>query len=45
MRRTTYYVFQSATAPDLRGITGDPDGSEAPRHGWTVDPGAADRSG
>jgi hypothetical protein len=30
MRRTTYYVFQSATAPDLRGITGDPDGARLP---------------
>jgi hypothetical protein len=27
MRRTTYYVFRSTTAPDLRGITGDPDGA------------------
>jgi hypothetical protein len=30
MRRTTYYVFQSATVPDLRGITGDPDGARLP---------------
>ena len=30
MRRTTYYVFQSASAPDLRGITGDPDGATLP---------------
>jgi hypothetical protein len=30
MRRTTYYVFHSATAPDLRGITGDPDGATLP---------------
>ena len=30
MRRTTYYVFQSAAAPDLRGITGDPDGGMLP---------------
>lgn len=27
MRRTTYYVFHSTTAPGLRGITGDPDGT------------------
>jgi hypothetical protein len=27
MRRTTYYVFQSASVPDLHGITGDPDGA------------------
>src|SRR5215217_2267409 len=30
MRRTTYYVFHSATAPDLRGLTGDPDGTRLP---------------
>lgn len=30
MRRTTYYVFQSATAPGLRGITGDPDEARLP---------------
>jgi PRC-barrel domain protein len=30
MRRTTYYVFQSASAPDLRGITGDPDSATLP---------------
>jgi PRC-barrel domain len=30
MRRTTYYVFHSASAPDLRGITGDPDGATLP---------------
>jgi hypothetical protein len=30
MRRTSYYVFHSATAPDLRSITGDPDGATLP---------------
>jgi hypothetical protein len=30
MRRTTYYVFHSTTIPDLRGITGDPDGATLP---------------
>jgi hypothetical protein len=30
MRRTTYYVLQSAVAPDLRGIAGDPDGTGLP---------------
>ncbi len=39
MRRTTYYVFQSATAPDLRGITGDPDGAGLPTTDgpWTLE--------
>jgi hypothetical protein len=39
MRRTTYYVFQSATAPDLRGITGDPDGASLPAEDgpWTLE--------
>ncbi len=39
MRRTTYYVFQSATAPDLRGITGDPDGRMLPTTDgpWTLE--------
>jgi hypothetical protein len=38
MRRTTYYVFQSATTPDLRGITGDPDGATLPATDgpWTL---------
>ena len=27
MRRTTYYLFQSATTLGLRGITSDPDGA------------------
>ncbi|EIM30165.1 PRC-barrel domain-containing protein [Microvirga lotononidis] len=30
MKRTTCYVFHSTTAPDLRGITGDPDGATLP---------------
>jgi hypothetical protein len=39
MRRTTYYVFQSATVPDLRGITGDPDGGRLPATGgpWSLE--------
>ncbi|QRM34068.1 hypothetical protein [Microvirga sp. VF16] len=39
MRRTTYYVFHSATAPDLRGITGDPDGAMLPASDgpWTLE--------
>jgi hypothetical protein len=39
MRRTTYYVFHSATAPDLRGITGDPDGATLPTSDgpWTLE--------
>ncbi len=38
MRRTTYYVFQSASIPDLRGITGDPDGARLPATDgpWTL---------
>jgi hypothetical protein len=30
MRRTIYYMFQSASAPDLLGITADPDGATLP---------------
>ena len=39
MRRTTYYVFHSATAPDLRGLTGDPDGTRLPASDgpWTLE--------
>jgi hypothetical protein len=39
MRRTTCYVFQSATAADLRGITGDPDGATLPATDgpWTLE--------
>jgi hypothetical protein len=39
MRRTTYYVFHSATAPDLRGITSDPDGATLPATDgpWTLE--------
>jgi hypothetical protein len=39
MRRTTYYVFHSATAPDLRGIAGDPDGASLPSEDgpWTLE--------
>jgi hypothetical protein len=39
MRRTTYYVFHSATAPDLRGIAGDPDGATFPASDgpWTLE--------
>ena len=39
MRRKTYYVFHSATAPDLRGITGDPDGTALPASDgpWTFE--------
>ena len=39
MRRTTYYVFHSATTPDLRGITGDPDGATLPASDgpWTFE--------
>ena len=39
MRRTTYYVFHSATTPDLRGITGDPDGAGLPATDgpWTLE--------
>lgn len=28
--RRTYYVFQSATAPGLRGIAANPDGTTLP---------------
>jgi hypothetical protein len=37
--RRTYYVFQSATAADLRGITGDPDGGTLPATDgpWTLE--------
>jgi hypothetical protein len=39
MRRTTYYVFHSATVPDLRGITADPDGATLPASGgpWVAE--------
>ena len=39
MRRTTYYVFHSATAPDLRGLTGDLDGTRLPASDgpWTLE--------
>jgi hypothetical protein len=39
MRRTIYYVFQSASALDLRGITGSPDGTMLPASGgpWTLE--------
>jgi hypothetical protein len=39
MKRTTYYVFHSATALDLRGITGDPDGATLPASDgpWTLE--------
>ena len=39
MTRTTYYVFHSATTPDLRGITGDPDGATLPASDgpWTFE--------
>ena len=39
MRRTTYYVFQSASAPDLRGITGNADGAMLPADDgpWTLE--------
>jgi hypothetical protein len=39
MRRTTYYVFQSTTAPGLRGITGDPEGARLPASDgpWTLE--------
>ncbi|WP_099514120.1 PRC-barrel domain-containing protein [Microvirga ossetica] len=30
MRRTAYYVFQSESVPNLRGITSDPDGATLP---------------
>ncbi|WP_114947366.1 PRC-barrel domain-containing protein [Microvirga calopogonii] len=39
MRRTTYYVFHSASASDLRGITGDQDavGLPATDGPWTLE--------
>jgi|GEM_PF-1381795 len=39
MRRTTYYVFHSATIPDLRGVARDPVGATLPaREGpWTLE--------
>ena len=39
MRRTTYYVFHSATAPNLRGITSDQDGATLPSTDgpWTLE--------
>jgi hypothetical protein len=39
MRRATYYVFHSASAPDLRGITDDPDGAALPASDgpWTLE--------
>jgi hypothetical protein len=39
MRRTTYYVFHSASAPNLRGITGDPAGATLPATDgpWTLE--------
>ncbi|MGF9764417.1 hypothetical protein AAII07_55905 [Microvirga sp. 0TCS3.31] len=38
--RRTYYVFQSATAPDLRGIAANPDGTTLPASDgpWTLEP-------
>jgi hypothetical protein len=37
--RRTYYVFQSATAPGLRGIAADPDGTTLPASDgpWTLE--------
>jgi hypothetical protein len=39
MRRTKYYVFHSATAPDLLGITADTDGAMLPASDgpWTLE--------
>jgi hypothetical protein len=39
MRRTTYYVFKSHPAPDLRSITGDPEGTTLPATDgpWTLE--------
>ena len=39
MRRTTYYLFQSATTLGLRGITSDPDGAtlSATDGPWTLE--------
>jgi hypothetical protein len=39
LMRRTYCVFRSTSAPDLRGITGDPDGAALPEENgpWTLE--------